>query len=188
MQLYSYTGLFSATVSNRQFADGEAESPKKNFWQKHKGKILGAAALAGLGGLGYVYRNELGQAWNSAVGKANEVKNGVQKLSAASAAIQEWDGMVNALSSQNNDEAFLAALSKGQGVASFGNNLTGHQVGLCKNIIKKLEAAYQRLVDSKGKIGGWWMAMNHESDLKALSLKFDQIAGERRAWEGGHAS
>lgn len=188
MKLYSYTGLFSATVSDRQFADGDDGQPKKNFWQKHKGKILGAAALAGLGGLGYAYRNELGQAWNGAVDKANEVKKQVQGMSAASTAIREWNGMVNALSSQNSDDAFLAALSKGQVVASFGNNLTGHQVGLCKNIIKKLEAAYQRLVDSKGKIGGWWMAMNHESALKALSLKFDQMAGERKAWEGGHAS
>lgn len=182
MKQYSCTRLFSCDA--KCFADAEG----KTFWQRHKGKILGAAALAGLGGLGYAYRNELGQAWNSAVGKANEVKKQAQEMSAASAAIQEWDGMVNALSSQNSDDAFLAALNKGQSVAAFGNNLTGHQVGLCKNIIKKLEAAYQRLVDSKGKIGGWWMAMNHESDLKALSLKFDQIAGERRAWEGGHAS
>lgn len=188
MKLYSYTGLFSATVSDRQFADGDDGQPKKNFWQKHKGKILGAAALAGLGGLGYAYRNELGQAWNSATAKANEVATQATNLSKASAAIQEWDGMVDALGAQLNEQAFLAALSKGQAVASFGNNLTGHQVGLCKGIMKKLESAYQRLVDANGKLGGLYMAWKHESELKALSLKFDQIAGERSAWQGGHAS
>ena len=175
MKLYSYTGLFSATVSDRQFADGDDGQPKKNFWQKHKGKILGAAALAGLGSLGYAYRNELGQAWNSATAKANEVAGQASSLSRASAAIQEWDGMVNALAPSVNESTFAAALSKGQVVASFGSNLTAHQVGLCKNITKKLESAFQRLANLNGSLGSWWMGVKYESELKALSLKFEQL-------------
>jgi hypothetical protein len=31
----------------------------KSFWQKHKGKIIAGAALAGLGGLGYAYRDPI---------------------------------------------------------------------------------------------------------------------------------
>lgn len=177
MKLYSYTGLFSATVSNRQFADGDDGQPKKNFWQKHKGKILGAVALAGLGGLGYTYRNELGQAWNSATAKANEVAGQASSLSRASAAIQEWDGMVNALAPSVNESTFAAALSKGQVVASFGSNLTAHQVGLCKGIMKKLESAYERLANMNGRIGGWWTAMKYEQGVKNLGLKFEQMAG-----------
>lgn len=184
MKLYSYTGLFSATVSDRQFADGEAEQPKKNFWQRHKGKILGAAALAGLGGLGYTYRNEISNALN---GDKSQVKK-QHAQSMASIAMAAWKESVGALDSHLSEQEFLTALQKGKDVASFGNGLTGKQVSECKAIVKKLESAYQKLIDGKGKLGGLMMAMKHETDLKALSLKFDQIAGERGAWKNGQAS
>ena len=57
--------MFSVSKT-RQFADNEQaayEGRGKTFWQKHKKKILGAAALATAGGLGYTFRNEIRYGW-----------------------------------------------------------------------------------------------------------------------------
>lgn len=56
----------SQTPFTKQFADGEGD--KKTFWQRHKGKILGAAALAGaagLGALGYANKDKIAGAFTS---------------------------------------------------------------------------------------------------------------------------
>ena len=54
--------MFSYYPANtKQFTENQqvAGGGKKTFWQRHKGKILGAAALAGAGALGYKFRNEI---------------------------------------------------------------------------------------------------------------------------------
>lgn len=52
-----YSELQGFDIGLRLFADNEQK--KKNFWQKHKGKILTAAALAGLGGLAYANKDTI---------------------------------------------------------------------------------------------------------------------------------
>lgn len=58
-----FSELQGFDIGLRLFADNEQK--KQNFWQKHKGKIIAAAALAGLGGLAYANKDKIGDAINS---------------------------------------------------------------------------------------------------------------------------
>lgn len=58
-----YSELNGFDVGLRLFADNEQK--KQNFWQKHKGKIIAAAALAGLGGLAYANKDKINNAISS---------------------------------------------------------------------------------------------------------------------------
>lgn len=58
-----FSELQGFDIGLRLFADNEQK--KQNFWQKHKGKILAGAALAGLGGLAYANKDKIGDAINS---------------------------------------------------------------------------------------------------------------------------
>jgi hypothetical protein len=58
-----FSELQGFDIGMRLFADNEQK--KQNFWQKHKGKIIAAAALAGLGGLAYANKDKIGDAINS---------------------------------------------------------------------------------------------------------------------------
>ena len=58
-----FSELQGFDIGLRLFADNEQK--RQNFWQKHKGKILAGAALAGLGGLAYANKDKIGDAINS---------------------------------------------------------------------------------------------------------------------------
>lgn len=59
-QNHMFSELDGFNIGVRLFADNEQK--KKTFWQKHKGKILAGAALAGLGGLAYANKDKIGDA------------------------------------------------------------------------------------------------------------------------------
>lgn len=57
-----YAELRGFNVAARLFSDKEdgGASDKPSFWKRHKGKLIAAAALAGLGGLAYANRDKIG--------------------------------------------------------------------------------------------------------------------------------
>lgn len=79
MRQKNYAALEGFDACLRLFSEDDkaSEAPKKSFWQRHKGKIIGGAlALAAVGGAtGLNYANKIGRFEARATDVLNEVRN-----------------------------------------------------------------------------------------------------------------